>query len=329
MEEKGKIEFQVRESRIAPVVGAVSIVFAVFIFIMYILHPRKGGGGLFLYLPLLCMLAGGVLFCVIYYNKRVAVEEMNICYVNWIGRKTRFTLDEIGFCKITMSGGKATLGIYNLLGKKLCKLDFGMAGMGEFLQYLVDNRVEIEWKRERRLTQETIIPELMLSETAVCAEEIRKCSEAFYQEAEQIFRDWEKRNKKFEAEWEIGFAEYITEDLEKQGRAWERTSSLDGAVEEIPENYKCVLEAYLKKGGEYVVDRRGREVCVQIPYLAGSRSYQVGETARIRKLDEKTIEEGIGNYLTALSRELPRHRYRTEAYMLQHELRKAAGLPGE
>ena len=327
MEDKGKIEFQVRESRIALVVGAASALFAVFIFAMYLLHPKQESGGVFLYVPLLLMLVSGVVFCVIYCNKRVTVDEMDICYVNWRGRKRQFTLDGIGFCKIETGGGKTTLMLYDLLGEKLCKLDFGMTGMGEFLQYLVDNRVKTEWNKERMPKQETILMELILNETAICEEEICKCAETFYKDAEQVFRDWEKRNKKFEAKWEVGFAEYLTADLEKRGRAWERMSSLDCGLEEIPEDYECVLEAYLKRDGEYVVNRRGEEVSVQIPYLVRCRSYQVGEGTRIRKSDEKILEEEIRNYLEMLSRELPKHRYRTETFTLRHELRKGAGMP--
>lgn len=327
MEGKAKVEFQVRESRIALVVGAASSAFAVFIFVMYLLYPKKEGGGLLLYLPLLFMFVSGALLCLVYRNKRVTVDEINICYVNSIGKKKMFTLDEIGFGKIEMGGGKTTLSLYDLMGDKLCKLDFGMAGMAEFLQYLVDNRVETEWDRKYMLKRETIIPELILSETAVCEEEISKCTEAFYEEAGQVFRDWEKRNRKFEAEWEVGFAEYLTEDLEQPGRAWERTSSLDHDLEELPENYECVLEAYLKREGEYVVNRRGEEISIQIPYLVRCRSYQIGEGTRIRKLDEKIIVEGIGNYLEMLSKELPKHKYRTEALTLQHRLRKSAGIP--
>lgn len=325
-DDKGKIQFQVRESRIALVVGAASSAFAVFIFIMYLLHPKKEGGGLFLYLPLLVMLVSGLLFCVVYFNKRVSVEQNSICYINWIGKRKQFTLDEIGFCKIEMGGGKTIMILYDLLGDKLCKLDFGMTGMGEFLQYLVDNRVETEWNRERVPGREMLIQELILNETAVCEEEIGKCSEAFYEEAEQIFREWEKRNRKFEAEWEIGFAEYVEADLEKKGRAWERISSLDAAMEAIPENYECVLEAYLKRDGAYVVNRRGEEVTVQIPYLVRCRSYQIGEGTRIRKSDEKIMAGEISSYLEMLARELPKHKYRTEVFTLRHTLRKRAGL---
>lgn len=310
----------------AVAVGIASAAFVVFIFLMYLLHPKKEGGGLFLYLPLLLMLVGGVILCVVYYNKKVVIEETTICCVNWIGKKRQFTLDEIGFCKVEMGGGKAALALYDLTGDKLCKLEFGMTGMGEFLQYLVDNGVKAEWKRERMPKQEMRILELILNETAVCEEEISKCAEAFYKEAEQIFRDWEKRNKKFEAEWEIGFAEYVESDLEKKKRPWERISSLDDRMEEIPENYECVLEAYLKRDGEYVVDRRGEEVSMQIPYLVRCGSYQIGEGTRIRKSDEKILAEEISSYLEMLSKELPKHKYRTEMRMLRHKLRKSAGI---
>lgn len=326
VEDRTKIKIQVRESRIALVAGGVSIAFAFFILAMYLLHPKKDGGGLFLYVPLLLMLASGAAFCMVYHNRKMLVEEMSICYVNSLGKKKQFNLDGIGFCKLDMGGGKASLLLYDLLGDKLCKLDFGMPGMGEFLQYLVDNGVETEYDREGNGRQEMMIPELILSETAVCEEEIGKCTVAFYQEAEQIFWDWEKRNKRFAVEWEIGFAQYKEADLEKKSRLWERTSSLDGGMQEIPEDYTCVLEAYLKKDGEYIVNRKGEEIAVQIPYLVRCRSYQIGEQTRIRKSDEKVIGEGIERYLEMLAKELPRHRYRTETYVLQHKLGKDAGV---
>lgn len=334
MEGAEKISFQIRESRISLVAGGASILFAVFIFAMWLLHPKRQGGGLLLYVPLLLMLGSGIWFCMVYFQKRVTVEEMNIHYVNSLRRRKEFTLDEIGFCKLEMGGGKIVLIIYDLMGDKLCKLDFGMRGMGEFLQYLVDNRVKTELVRERRHRQESefFLPELILKETAVCAEEIGKCAEALYQAAERIFRDWEKRNRKFEAVWEFGFAEYTNKDLErqtKQGRrtrAWEWSSTVEAKMQKLPDDYTCVLEAYLKKNGEYVVNRRGEVVSVQLPYLVRCRSYQIGEGVRIRKSDEGLLLEEMEGYLTMLAKELPRHRYRTETLTLGHLLRRTAGL---
>lgn len=310
------------------VAGILSIAFAIFVFVMWLLHPKGEGGLLFLYLPLLFMMGSGVIFCVVFFNKKVTVEEMNICYVNSFKKKKEFTLDEIGFCKMETNSGKITLILYNLTGDRLCKLDFGMQGMGEFLQYLVDNRVRTELGRERRHKREMLLPELILKETAVCAEEIGKCAEAFYRVAEQVFRDWEKRNRKFEVEWELGFAEYTAADLERQAgcnRPWEWTSSLGEEPEEIPQDYVCILEAYLKRDGAYVVNHRGEAVSMQVPYMSRCRSYQIGERTRIRKSDEEMMAEEIMNYLAVLSREMPRHKYRTEQFSVCHKLRKTAG----
>lgn len=328
MEDQEKIAFEVRESRMSLVTGILSITFAIFIFVMWLLHPKGNGGVLLLYLPLLLMLGVGAAFCVIFLHKRVTVEEMNICYVNSFKKRKDFTLDEIGFCKVEIGGGKIALILYDLRGDKLCKLDFGMRGMGEFLQYLVDNRVKTELNRERRQKREMFLPELILKETSVCEEEIGKCAEAFYETAGQIFREWEKRNKRFAVEWEIGFAQYTAGDLERQAgcnRPWEWTSSLGDDLQEIPEDYACVWEAYLKKDGAYVVNHRGEAVSMQVPYMSRCRSYQIGERTRIRKSDEGIMAEEIMNYLEILSKEMPRRRYRIQQLTIGHRLQKSAG----
>lgn len=325
MEREDGIRFQVRENRTALVCGVLAVGFALFIFMMCLLHPSGRGGGVLLYLPLLCMMVGGAACWVLYFNKKVIVEEMKICYVNFVGKKKEFTLDEIGFCKIGVGGNRNALALYDLLGKKLCKLDFDMHGMAEFYQYLVDNRIKVEWERERTGSQAAYMIDAIQKETAVCEEEIRKCSEAFYEEIEKIFREWEKRNKRFDVRWEIGFAEYAAEDLEKKCFNRDRTSAVGANAETIPRSYECLLEAYLKRGEEYVVNSRGEEVSIILPYLVRSRSYQIGEGMRIRKTDEQSMEDWLEVRLEALAKELPKRRYHTEAFTLQHELRVVAG----
>ena len=71
MEEQSKISFQVRESRMSLVTGILSIGFAIFIFVMWILHPKGQGGGLLLYVPLLFMAGSGIGLCIVYRNRRV------------------------------------------------------------------------------------------------------------------------------------------------------------------------------------------------------------------------------------------------------------------
>lgn len=323
------IKFQVRESGSAFVCGVLAVAFAVFIFAVHLLYPSAGSGGALLYMPLICMLLGGAMCFLLYINRKVIVEEMNICYVNLIGKEKHFTLDEIGYCKTGKRSGMPRIILYNLSGDKLCKLDFEMRGMAEFYQYLIDNGVRIERigsKAHQSSVYFNLMDALISKETAVCEEEIRKCSESLYAEAEQIFRDWESRNQHFKAVWEFGFAEYTVEDLERKCPMYMYPSSVDESAESLPSSYECVLEAYLKTEDGYVLTKRGETVSIMIPYLSKTKSYQIGEQTRIRKTDEESIKEWLVWHLEKLSAELPKHRYHTDSLVMGHVLRPSAGI---
>ena len=322
------IRFQVRENKTAFVCGVLAVGFAVFIMVVRFLHPSAKGGGTLLYLPILCMFFGGVVCFMMYYNRKLTVEDMNICYVNWLGRLRQFTMDEIGYCKIGTPGDMNRIVLYDLLGKKLCKLEIGMQGLAELYQYLLDNGIRIEWNKSKayQLSGFMRMIDTLSKETSVCEEEICKCSELFYEEAGQIFHDWEKRNQHFEAVWEFGFAEYMAEDLESKCPLHMYPSSVDEPLENIPESYECVLEAYLKKEEGYVVNTRGEVVSIMLPYLSKTKSYQIGEKTRIRKTDEEGLKEWLVWRLEAFNRELPKHKYHTEDLSFGHKLRPAAGI---
>lgn len=322
------IRFQVRENKTAFVCGVLAVGFAVFIMVVRFLHPSAKGGGTLLYLPILCMFFGGVVCFMMYYNRKLTVEDMNICYVNWMGRLRQFTMDEIGYCKIGTPGDMNRIVLYDLLGKKLCKLENGMQGLAELYQYLLDNGIRIEWNKSKayQLSGFMRMIDTLSKETSVCEEEIRKCSELFYEEAGQIFHDWEKRNQHFEAVWEFGFAEYMAEDLESKCPLHMYPSSVDEPLEHIPESYECVLEAYLKKEEGYVVNTRGEVVSIMLPYLSKTKSYQIGEKMRIRKTDEEGLKEWLIWQLETFNRELPKHKYHTEDLSFGHKLRPAAGI---
>lgn len=322
------IKFQVRENKTALACGALAIGLALFIPAMRLLHPSGRGSDVLFYLPLFCMLAGGVACLLLYFNRKLVVDETSICYVNWIGRRKRFMLDEIDCCKVGAGSSMNQIVLYDMNGDKLCKLDFEMRGISEFYQYLADNRVKTEWavRRPNQMKSFMMLFDAIQKETAVSEEEIRGCSEQFYKKMEQIFRDWEKRHKRFCAKWEIGFAEYRAEDLEKKCRILERTSSLPNPLRSIPESYECMWEAYLKREDEYVVTKRGEEVKLMLPYLSKTKSYQIGEKTRIRKADEKSMEEWLQGQLETLSKELPKHKFHTEALVMGHKLRTAAGI---
>ncbi len=322
------IQFQVRESGTALACGVLAMALAVFVPLMRFLHPAAGGGGAILYLPLLCIFLSGVFCFMLYYNRRVTVEEEKICYVNFLRREKRFTIDEIGYCKVGAAGNEGKLVLHDLCGEKLCKLDFGMRGMAEFYQYLTDNGVETDWNRVRTGHGDSLSALLLAigRETAVCAEEIQKCTAHFYEEVSKIFRAWETRNGQLAAVWEIGFAEYTAQDTAGGRRAWERESSVPDAPAELPESYECILEAYLKRQDGYVVDSRGAAVVIELPYLAKTRSYRIGEGTRIRRADERDLTDWLERRLAALAGELQRHRYHTETLTFRHRLRSSAGL---
>lgn len=328
LESDGRIKFQVRENKTALACGALAIGLALFILTMRLLHPSGKGGDALFYLPLFCMLAGGLACFMLYFNRKLIVDETDICYVNWIKRTKRFTLNEIGFCKMGAGSSMNQLVLYDLNRNELCKLDFEMRGIAEFYQYLADNRIETEWavKRTDYAKSFMILFDAIQKETAVTGEEIYKYSEQFYKEVEKIFSDWEGRNEQFQAKWEIGFAEYTAADLEKKCRFSERTSSIPNPMKSIPESYECVLEAYLKREGEYVVTNRGEEVKIMLPYLSKTKSYQIGEKTRIRKTDEKNLEEWLERQLEMLNKELPKRRFHTEALVMGHKLRTTAGI---
>lgn len=326
---ENEINFQVKESRAELVCGILAIGVAVFILVMWLLHPSGRGGGVYLFAPLFFMASVGALLLVIFFHKKLIVNEMNICYVNSIGKEKHFTLDEIGYCKIGTNGKQDALVLYDLLGKKICKLGTDVRGFAQFHQYLVDNRVRVEWSRMRRNGQAVDWIDVIQRETAVCEEEIRKCSEKFYERMEPVFREWEKRNRKFDVYWEIGFAQYLADDLKKRSKPWERASSLKEPLTDIPESYECFLEAYLKYGEEYVVNSRGGEICLILPYLVRSKSYQIGEGTRIRKVDEESMEAWLAGQLEILARDLPRRRYHTENFVVRHKLSREAGLAAD
>lgn len=323
---KDGIKFQVRENSAALICGGLAITLSVFIFIMWILHPSVRGGGVLLYLPLLCMFAFGLLCLAMYFQRRLTVDEMNLCYVNLWGKRKEFTLDEIGYCKIGGRGADNRVVLYNLLGEKLCKLAIDMSGIEELHQYLADNQVRVEWGPAKMNSEATLLLEAIQKEGAVCEEEICKYTEKFYGEVEKVFREWERRNQKLHVEWEIGFAEYSLEDMDKKCMFRERKSSIETNRKTIPLSYACVLEAYLKCGEEYIVSSKGREVNVIIPYLVRSKSYRIGEGTRIRKTDERNMTDWLELHLDGVAKELPRHRYHTEAFTIQHRLSKKAGV---
>lgn len=324
MEQEDKISIKVREHGIVLAGGIFIIGFSLFILLMGILQPSSGGNRFVFGLTLFLMMVCGIVVCAAYFLRSLSVEEMEICYVNHMGKKKLFSLDDIGYCKLKIYGGKKDAGIesfivYDLLGRKLCKLEMNMRGAADFLQYLVDNQVRMQWPGMEQ--EKASLTDPVLLEQAVCKEEIGRFTETFYEMMRPVFTDWERKYKRFDACWEFGLAEYVQDDLTPQKDMWQWESrAWEKGREELPEDYICVGEAYLKRGQEYVMDRKGYVVGLLIPYIRQTRSYQIGERRRIRKMDETCLKEKLSVRLEQIARELPRHTYHTQALTLGHPL---------
>lgn len=327
MKPDGYISFRVREYRIVIAAGVLTILFTLFILIMGLKYPSADGNRIIFYSALLILLIIGIGCCIRGIFHSLTVEEMNMHYVNCMGRKTSFTLDDIGYCKMKLGSNQQKLILYDLLGNKLCKLESDMKGSGDFLRYLLDNRVRVECKAEQAGYSNMPALEAYLRETAVCEEEIPKCADGLYGKVRDMLLEWEKQNKSFGAYWEFGYGEFSAADLENgKDELWSRRSSIHELTAELPEDYACILEAYLKKDNEYVIDQKNRAVCILFPYLVRTCSYQIGERLRLRKMNEDVLTGWIREDLESLTKILPKRKYHTEPVVLQHELRKTAGI---
>ncbi|MCD7725559.1 MAG: hypothetical protein LUI12_08435 [Clostridiales bacterium] len=322
-EEPHTVWLQVKEHWIVSAGGALIILFALFIAVMGWKYPSSEENGWIFYGGLLLLLAAGIACCVGGSLRRLTVENMEMCYVNRRGKKSFFTLDDIGYGRLAGRGDNGSLLLYDLLGDKLCKLDFAMRGSGEFLQYLLDNQVRIQWGKS---AGNRPLAEGVLGETAICPEEIGKCSGKFYDRVKALVREWEKQNQSLGACWEMGYGEFSAADLKAGGELWSCTRALPQELAELPEDYLCMLELYLKKDQEYVLDRRNEPVCFLLPYLERGASYQIGERLRLRKRNEEELLSWLEERLGALAKTLPRRRYHTEPLLVKHELRERAGI---
>lgn len=329
MEQEDKIIFQVKEHGIVLAGGIFVIVFVLFILVMGLRYPSEGGNRPVFIAVLIVMLVCGIFVCATYFQRRLMVAEMNLCYVNYRGKKREFSLNDIGYCKLGLSGNKKephveSILIYDLMGKKLCKLEMNMPGARKFLQYLLDNQVKTEWTEAGQEPLRVWDWELMVR--TICREEIYRHTETFYDRISPIFSDWEKQYQRFNAHWEFGFVEYAQEEMTAQKDMWQWESAVQSKEsEELPEDYICIVEAYLKRGEEYVMDRKGYVTGLIIPYIWQNKSYQIGEDRRIRKMDEYYLLQRLTSRLQLMAEELPRHTYHTQALVLRHKLQKAAG----
>lgn len=314
-------QIEVREGKIGAVIGAGTILVGILLIVLYVRHPAEA-----ILMEIVCCLAAvlmilaGVVLCMNSHNRKFVVEDMKLCYVNWMGRKKGFSLDEIGYCKteLTVDGSKDFLKIYNLLGEKLCKLDYQMKDSFMLLQFLKDNQVRVDSSAR----SEKIL-HFILETDALCEEEIAERANGVCQKTKELAEEWRKQNKKFGAQWKIGLAAYREEECMEDKQIWEQKGYETDSLQNLPEGYVLVIEGYLMKDGEFVLNKKNATVGFYIPIIRITKSLQVGENLRIR-FYKKTLLE-LEEQLKVLAYLLPRNKYHTENINLQHELKDRIG----
>ncbi|MCM1210290.1 MAG: hypothetical protein NC318_01670 [Blautia sp.] len=342
------IRIKVSEGKVSWGIGVGTILLGIVLSILMLWYPSVSAGqerwsypGVFLFL----IFGAGIWMCMNARNRKLIVEDDSLCYTSWFGKKTAFSLDGIGYCRTALErngGNRNYLNAYDLQGKRLCKLEYHMQNSAAFLQYLLDNGVKVECSADSDLFLRR-----MTGMSALCYENVQESVNGLFAEIKALVAEWEKQNKKLGAEWKFGMAVYLEEEIaegkplwEQKGYDWARhdEAGSDGAVPKtengdaghvktedssshsLPEGLFILIEGYLQKDGQFVIDKRNQAVVVYTEVLCVSKSMQIGEGLRIRFF--RSALEELALQLDMASRQLPRNRYHTDTLLMGHELKE-------
>lgn len=313
------VKIEVHEGKFPLYVGIVIILLGVALFVLFVLDSDSPIDVMLMSLFLvecLFFVGGGTYMCMNARNRRLTVEDMTLCYTNWFGRKRTFSLDDIGYCKMALErGNRDFLKVYNLQNEKLCKLEFNMCGSADFLQYLIDNQVRLECSKKT-----DAYVKCMVNAAAICPEEISGAVNKAFEEMKAYISEWGKKNSRLKAEWKMGIVTYQEEKIVEGKQWWEQESDTETSLLNPPEGFFIVIEGYLQKDGQFVIDKKNQAVSFLIPVIKVSKSMQIGEDLRISHY-RGTLED-LQWQLEFLAHFLPRNRYHTEMITVNHELKE-------
>lgn len=196
------IKKEVHEGKLPWNLGIGTILFGILVAVMAVREPVESA--VFMrcaYLMIMLIVCAGIYLCMDGRNRRLTVEDMELCYTDWRGRQKTFSLNEIGYCKAAFvnESGIDYNKLYDFNNKKLCKLEFNMKNANELLQYLLDNQIKVEY------TDRTVEPlKNIIDAQTLCPEEIPTAVNRVFEKAKELAEEWVKKNKKFGAEWKIG-----------------------------------------------------------------------------------------------------------------------------
>ena len=214
------IRIEVHEGKLLGNLGIGTILFGILIAVMAARNPVESAAIMrCAYLMIMLIICAGIWFCMDGRNRRLIVEDRKLCYSDWRGRKKTFTLNEIAYCKAAFEneGSMEYISLYDFNNKKLCKLGFYMKNATAFLEYLLDNQIKVECTDK---TVESL--KNAINAQTLCPEEIPETVNGVFEEAKKLAEEWAKTNRKFEAEWKMGIAVYLYNDLSWEKQLWEQ-----------------------------------------------------------------------------------------------------------
>lgn len=313
------IKIEVKEGKAQWINGIGVILCGIAYGVIVTIVPTKSTKGeiiyyLLVYLTAAVFILAGVWLCIDAKNRKLVVEDTALCYTNCFGKRRKFALNDIAYCRTALEkgGNRNYLKLYDAENNKLCKLEYNMCDSAMFLQYLIDNQVKIECSEKSDYMLKS-----MLSTEAISKEAIADTVNSVYKEIKTLIGEWTERNKNFGVEWKLGLAAYINNEIEDKKQLWEQKGC--AMQENLSEGYIIVMECYLLKNGEFVINKWGRAICLFASMICVTKSLKVGENLKISTYKNAVSELSYG--LEELARELPRNRYHTETLVIQHELR--------
>lgn len=316
--EKGMtmIKIEVKEGKLPFVIGIGTVLAGILYAAVAAAHPESltmaavfSGGIIFL------VICSGIWLCLNAHNRKLVVEDAELCYTNWYGKKKKFTLEEIGECKTAFenSGKKDYIKLYDLQGNKLCKLEYNMCDALLFLQYLLDNQVKVECPEKTDWYLQSII-----NAEALAIEEIPAQVNAICEKADILVKEWVEKHRQFQADWRMGIVVYLEKEWERDKQIWEQTGYTGT---DFPEGCTVVIEGHLQKNGQLVMDKKGHTVVFYVPIVSVSKSWKVGEAIKVRLWGKDALAD-LKEQLAMLTDMLPKRRYHTEDIVLCHELKE-------
>lgn len=317
------IKIEVKEGKLPWVIGSGTIAAGIVIGILSVVYAKNPGYINNSFLVVLAIIFSGAMMCLCAKNRGLTVQDEQLCYKNCFGKKKTFALSDIGYSSVALESGSSRdyLILYDILGNKLCKLEFNMKNADVFLRYLVDNEIKIECSKKSDMFLKWIV-----NTRPIASGEVKAVLKEVCVKADRLIAEWIKRNENFGAQWKFGLAFYMEDKFGREKQLWEQEGApkemaevlLEDRTDKLPEGIFIVIEVYLQKDGKFVIDRKERAVFAAAELMHVSKSMNMEEELKIYFCGDAL--EHISEQLLYYEKVLPKRRYHTGELEFGHEL---------